>query len=195
MADEAEFFLEHCMMPAMLTGGLIDLKGTQYPIAGITGFGRRNSISEKRSTWVTGEILSPVFIGNEGCVSKSHIEGIATDGYRLHVLEQVHAFPACEGDCIEYLLDLTTKRTETPLIFEGKAIARRNRNNFEPVEVGRVTLTLNPYWLIRNDGGTSCSHSVPYWNRLTQTNGVYIPHFWNEFIESIRSQGHAVPYE
>jgi hypothetical protein len=188
-ADKVDCILENSRLPSKLSGSFFVLE-KEIPIVGITGFGNRFSRGEKRSSWFYGEILSPLFIENGGSASKSHIEGIVTDGGELHFLEQVYDFIAHEGDCYEYRLK-EKDGSKTLLQFNGEVIARLNRENFKPRPVGKALIEIDPFWQV--ECGTSVNYTNPYLNRHI-TCGSYIPNFWNNFLKGIERKGYDHPY-
>ncbi|MFA5992454.1 MAG: hypothetical protein WC796_01975 [Candidatus Pacearchaeota archaeon] len=192
---ETAAFLEFCGLPGMITGRFLNLKRVESPLVGITGWsGDEYQRGEQpRSTWIHGEIISPVFIDNGGCACRSHIEGIATDTGKLHLVEQVYDFLAWQGDCYEYLL-ATEDPSKYPFKFEGSVIARNHFNGRKPLKVGEVAIELNPFWQTRDGSGTSISCSVRY-NGRQLIQGVYIPEFWKEFLGQIEDMGYKHPYQ
>ena len=188
----AKTFLEHCSFPSKLDGvrtQKIQLEETEIPFVGITGLGKLQERKGKSSVWIYGEMISSNFMRNNGCAAATHIEGLITDEGELRFLESVYDFPACEGDCFEYKLKAETRHTDrSPLNFSGELIARSHRKNFEPVQAGRVNLTLNPFWGL-DKIGKSISNTRPYFSQHP-ISGVYIPQFFNTFLGEIEEHGY-----
>lgn len=186
-----DIFLEHCFLPAKIDGSKLSLKNIEILLVGITGLGSKQERNGQQSCWIHGEILSPNFIGNDNCSCRSHIEGIVTENGKMNILEAVYHFPAYEGDCFEYRLDVKDM-SATPIEFMGEITSRLSQDNFRQVKVGQIYLNLNPFW-VRFDSGQSINYSLPYNNRHF-TNGIYIPKFWTTFLGKLEEQGYEHPY-
>lgn len=192
-SDETSLFLEHCMLPSIITGGRVDLDDSGISTAGITGLGKRFSRGEKQSVWMSGEIISPNFRSNSGCACRGHLEGVAMDNGRVHLLESVYDFMAFEGDCYEYQLQSKLGANMKTTELEGELTARLLGRNPPIFTAGRIYLTINPYWPGKIDATRFCGLSLPF-NNQYHVSGISIPIFWKEFLGQIEEQGYDHPY-
>ncbi len=182
-------FLTNCLLPGKIDGSRINLREIEIPLVGITGWGTKYQRGKKQSVWICGEIVSPNYVGNNGCACSSHIEGIVTDNGEMKFLEAVNNFIAYEGSCFEYNLKVKDMRANSPN-FEGD-LTDRTGDKFKPIPAGKVYLTLDPYWAKYGEGKSS-SCSLPFSTRDPITE-IYMPQFWKTFLGQIEEQGYDHP--
>jgi len=182
--------MEHAVLPSRITGSFVDLENLETAFAGVTAPGCKFSKDGKSSIWFAGEMISPLFIDDNGCACKSHIEGIVTDIGWLHFLEQQDA-PLLPGkNLFEYLLCIN-EREESPMKFMGNVFNRLADEQFEPRKIGEALIEMNPFWARTLD--SSKSHSMIYSNFSNYPK--CLPQFWEQFIRQINSEGYITPYD
>jgi hypothetical protein len=193
--DEVKLLLEYCFLASKIDGGKINLENLEIPLVGIKGLGEEFERNGKKNVWIAGEILSPNFIGNNACSCKSHIEGFVSDHGKMRLLESVYDFPVFEGSCYEYNLDFQRfPKSEIPnsALFKGDVYSRLYSDNFQKKDSGEIYLSIIPNWE-RGESGKSAVPCLSYGNMRIRP-GLYIPKFWNEFLEEIEDEGYDHPY-
>mgnify|MGYP005850272709 CR=1 FL=1 len=193
--DRIDLFLEKCYLPGKVDGVKQNMQEVQFPFCGITGFGDEKERNGHKSTWINGQIISPNFIRNDNCAGLAHIDGIVTDEGQMKFVESAYDFPGYHGDCFEYRLNAKAIHTKLGLEFKGEVFSHMKDSEYNVVKAGEVYLAVNPYWRVREFGGKSASHSLPFYNRRSDSGSAPVPAFWEEFLGQIEEQGYDHPYK